>query len=150
VQGLSHIGFLVPDLDAATESYGHELGLDFVGPTAVHIPRCVDDAGDGPLDVRIAMSRQGPPYVELMEQVGRGFYSATRPVGFNHVAVWARDVDIAAALQGRDDADLTPEATLYDEEGRVIVAFFLSERLSGMRIELVPVSSRGSIESSNP
>jgi hypothetical protein len=79
-----------------------------------------------------------------MEQTGEGFYARTRPTGFNHVAVWAPDDELDRALRAPRGSDLTVEATLYDQDGELLVAFFQS-RVLGLRVELVPASRRESI-----
>jgi catechol 2,3-dioxygenase-like lactoylglutathione lyase family enzyme len=136
----SHVGILVADLDAAVKTYSGLLGLSFNGPKTVHVPRFVEPGRDGPIDVRVAFSKQGPPHYELMEKTGNGFYGTEHPDGFNHVGVWVEDAD--AAMREADRKGLRRQAVQYDEEGQILVAFFYPDGLQGLRLELVPERNR--------
>jgi catechol 2,3-dioxygenase-like lactoylglutathione lyase family enzyme len=140
-----HVGILVSDLDQAVRTYGERLGLTFAGPQSVHVPRFEEAGRDGPIDVRVAFSRQGPPYWELLEKTGRGFYGTEQPDGLNHVGIYVDDID--EAIREVERSGLESEAVQYDEDGSVLVAFFQPSGLHGVRLELVPEGRRDRFES---
>lgn len=140
-----HVGILVSDLDQAVKSYGERLGLTFAGPQTVHIPRFEEPGRSGPIDVRVAFSQQGPPYYELLEKTGRGFYGTEQPDGLNHVGVYVDDID--EAIREVESTGFETEAVQYDEDGQVLVAFFHPSALHGVRLELIPEDRRERFES---
>jgi catechol 2,3-dioxygenase-like lactoylglutathione lyase family enzyme len=141
-----HLGFFVPDIEVAVAWYRENLGLTFVGPVTVRIARFASGDMDGPLDVRVAMSREGPFHVELMEQTGSGFYGVDRPGGFNHAAVWVENLEVA--IETAERAGLEIEARLFDDAGQMFAVFVRDTGNVGMRIELVPVAARAAFEAS--
>jgi hypothetical protein len=88
-----HSAFVVPDLEAAMESFGTALGLTWTavrdGQREIHLPASVHE-----VRVRVAFSIQGPPYVELIERVPGSIWD---PSGPHHVGVWVDDVAAASA-----------------------------------------------------
>ena len=88
---LYHVGVVVPDVRAAMEQYSRALGFTWteVGDTVL------DVVVDGePRQARIAAtySRQGPPYLELVEELS-GAVWAQGALGLHHVGFWTDDLE---------------------------------------------------------
>lgn len=78
-----HVGYGVDDLDRAQAELGAGLGLDW-GPTvtATVLGR----------PLRIAVSRQGPPYHELIEAPAGSPWLPAAGLGMVHLGFWSRDL----------------------------------------------------------
>jgi hypothetical protein len=143
---LFHVGILVADIEAAIPQYELALGVNFLKPVCVHVPRLREEIPchrDVSVDVRITFSHEGPPHYELMEEVGGGLYSR-RNAGIHHFGLWVEDCEERTAellTQG-----LLEEAVQYDEDGEMIVAFLQMKDLLHTRIELVPERRRPGLD----
>lgn len=88
---LYHVGLVVPDLRAAMDTYADVLGF---GWTEVHDSR-IDVLVDGQRrEARIAAtySQQGPPYLELVEELSGGVWGRSG-LGLAHAGFWVDDLD---------------------------------------------------------
>ena len=83
-----HVGYVVPDVDVAMELLAGTLGMRWTEVT--ERPRIVHTE-DGTTEVRfrVVYSVQGPPYMELVEQIPSTLWS---PPGQHHVGFWSEDV----------------------------------------------------------
>ncbi|MCW2615084.1 MAG: hypothetical protein JWN08_2078 [Frankiales bacterium] len=119
-----HVGIVVPDARAAMQQYSDALGFTWT------------ELGDSTLDVvvdgrareaRIAAtySREGPPYLEIVQELSGGVWAAGA-LALNHVGMWTDDLEgsvrrlEAAGLPGRVrhvPADGQEELFSYHETG---------------------------------
>jgi catechol 2,3-dioxygenase-like lactoylglutathione lyase family enzyme len=129
-----HIGIMVPDLEAAIESYA-PLGVTFMQPQTVQVHRLLDEGQESTIDLRIAFSHQGPPHWELLEVVGDGIYGPAQTGGLHHVAVLDPDPEKRFEELARSGIRMT--AAQYREDGTMIVGYADPEPFGGIRIELL-------------
>lgn len=91
-QGLEmyHVGVVVPDVRAAMERYTAALGFTWteVGDSRFD---CVVDGRRREACVAATYSRQGPPYLEIVQDLSGGVFSETG-AGLNHVGFWVDDL----------------------------------------------------------
>lgn len=85
-----HVGIVVPDVRAAMEKYSEALGFSFCEPWASTMDVAVDGHAR---EVRLAAtySTQGPPYLELVEELSGGVW-APDALGLDHVGLWTDDL----------------------------------------------------------
>jgi hypothetical protein len=140
-----HWAIVVADFDASAKTLGRDLGYTFAD--SIVSGRPFVDSETGRADVcrlRVAYSRQGPPYLELIEILEPGPAFTTADIGrIHHVGLWCDDV-VAA------DADLAAGGRPYFRIQSATGDLFglLSERSAdfGARIEYAPSSARPTIE----
>lgn len=132
-----HAALHVPDLEAAIESYGRAMQLDFLPPVTRNYARLQQKEHDGVFKARISYSRQGPFYIELLESTGPGMWSAPALDRFHHFGIWAED-----ALQEARKMEASGfewEATIHAGDGSTPVVFV---RRSDVRVEIIDESRR--------
>jgi catechol 2,3-dioxygenase-like lactoylglutathione lyase family enzyme len=138
-----HVGILVGDLDAAIGKFSRVLGLTFNTPMTANFARLEDpDPRQG--FVRCTYSREGPPYIELLEANGDGLFSLSHGEGVHHLGLWEPDTDgRCAALRS---LGVGQEARVVSPEGGTFALFTRPEDLFGTRFELLHESSRAVTE----
>jgi hypothetical protein len=138
-----HIGLLVASLDEVTEAFGRTLDVAFTPAATAHM-HDFDDFSEPdaptPLTLRFAYSKIGPPYYELIEAQERGIFGRQMGIGVHHVGFWAADCD--QRLAELVERGLEVEMAERSPEGRISVAFFKPNALSGMRVELLDERAR--------
>jgi catechol 2,3-dioxygenase-like lactoylglutathione lyase family enzyme len=133
-----HVAILVPDLAQAMERFGRALGMTFAPPIRARIPGIEGQPGATADVAPVTYSRDGPPYLELIEAAGDGVFGAGRGYGVHHIGIWVDDPRAAArSLLG---AGLRVEAGLDDGTDRV--ALTDPADLFGVRIELCGLAIR--------
>lgn len=100
-----HVGVVVPDVRAAMAQYGEALGFTWspVGSSAFDV---LVDGRRQEARVAATYSLEGPPYLELVEELSGGVWAAGA-LGLQHVGLWTDDLEgsiarfDAAGLHGR-------------------------------------------------
>jgi len=129
-----HVGVMVDDIEAAIEDLA-PIGLTFMRPRTVHVDRLVEDGQDSEIDLTVAFSLQGAPQLELLEVVGDGIYGPQHRGGLHHVAIL--DDDPEARAKELVEQGFRVTAAQYRTDGSAIVVYLESERLHGLRVELL-------------
>lgn len=131
-----HVGIVVADLDRSmaefTETFGVEWHRPFQAPTEIRI----DGQPTKSVAPRLTYSKQGPVYLELLEQVPDTIWSEP---GLHHLGFWADNVPDESkrlAESGipllQTDLDVATGATIcYHSTG------------DGLRLELVDIGRAG-------
>ncbi|MCF1592562.1 VOC family protein [Streptomyces muensis] len=92
MRGLYHVGFAVPDIEAARGAVGRALSVEFGPPR----PRQIGDWA-----IWVALSIEGPPFLELIEGPADSPWAAPDGSRFDHLGFWsarlADDRDMLAA-----------------------------------------------------
>ena len=129
-----HVGILVEDIDQAIDRFSEMLGIEFAGPETVPLTDLEEPGRDGPFELTLAYSKQGPPHVELLEATGDGVYGAHHGYGLHHYGTWTDDFDGEwSKLTARG---MKPEAVFSSQDGRF--GGFLDPRpLLGVRYEIL-------------
>jgi hypothetical protein len=132
-----HAALHVPDLDAAIESYGRTMQLDFLAPVTRNYARLQQKNHDDAFVARISYSRQGPFYIELLESSGPGIFSGPALDRFHHFGIWAKD----AMREGlkMEASGFQWEATIHADDGSTPVVFV---RRDDVRVEIINESRR--------
>jgi len=141
---LFHVGVLVPDIEKAMDRFSEALGLTFMDPAVAHVDAFEQASGTNVLDLRITWSKEGPPYLELLEsQDNEGLYGHHQE-GLHHVGLWEPDpVKLMERLVGMG---LTKEAIQWAPEGGIIAAYTAPRELYGTRLEFIEASRKPGME----
>lgn len=142
---VAHLGFVVDDLDATMARLGVEWGLSWAPVRAVRaLVRVADSREPEPQghDVRFVTSRQGDPYVKLIEAVPGSVWPPDGGDRLDHWTFWVTSLRDAVSDLERKGYAL--EATGLEEDGRPRYAYLRSPQ--GWRIELGCESNRGEFE----
>jgi hypothetical protein len=132
-----HVAVVVEDLADAMDELGELLGLQWGEPftgSSHHVTGSGDVVEAAP---RVVLSRQGPPYMELIERRPGTVYA---DLGLHHLGFWTDDV---AAESGRFSAAGCPmEASGATADGtRTGFAYHLAG--NDLRLELVDIARVG-------
>lgn len=126
----AHLGIQVEDLDRACTLLNRLFGLTFAEPITgwpIHVQ--LGEGGEVEhSEGRFTVSRQGPPYVEVTENVegSRVWQSDGRPMAFHHAA-----------------AGYPVEAGGLDDQGRYRYTY---HDVDGLRVEMAGASARPAFE----
>jgi hypothetical protein len=136
-----HVGVVVPDVHAAMEQYAQALGFTFsaVGDTTLDV--LVDGQ---PRRARIAAtySLEGPPYLELVEELSGGVWAAGA-LGLQHVGLWTDDLE--GSVRRLEDAGLAGRVRHAPPEGSPVLFSYHSGG-PGLWWELVSTAFRPRLE----
>jgi hypothetical protein len=135
MDGMWQIGMVVEDIDAACEDLARAFGWEWT-----RAERTIDVVADGaPLNVtlQIAIARQGPSYLELIQGVeGTPWWP---PHGLDHIAFWAEELtENAARLEA---AGLARKVSYQTADGEVMGMTY-HQGDDGLRIEHVDAARR--------
>jgi Glyoxalase/Bleomycin resistance protein/Dioxygenase superfamily len=140
-----HWAIVVEDFDTSAESLGRDLGYTFA--ESIVSSRPFLNSANGQADIcrlRVAYSRQGPPFLELIQILAPGPAFTYADIGrIHHVGLWCDDLAAAEndlAVSGR------PYFQIQTDGGELFG--LLSERSTdfGARIEYSPSTARPAIE----
>lgn len=139
-----HVGFLVDDLDKAMESFGSAFGVTWTVPDIGSVDAWDEELGDFRLTLKVAYSKQGPPYVELLQSQESGLYKASQGEGVHHIGLWEPDCETRQAELIAEG--ITPIHTQYTEDRKIIVSYFDPDKMHGVMLELVDEARRPIME----
>ncbi|MGH7897958.1 MAG: hypothetical protein ACREQQ_08390 [Candidatus Binatia bacterium] len=114
-----HVGILVANLDEAIERFSLAFGLTFapIGEMRSELHGAFETA----CVVRATYSREGPPYIELIEGQGDGLFSLARGEGVHpDVAAVAALALTAPAHEGKSYAMTGTERITPEEQARIL------------------------------
>lgn len=94
IENISHVASIVPDLDRAMREMSEQIGATWA--TTRHSDAVMLQMPDGPhttRNLRVVMSLQGPPYLELLEgsQDARSIWNIAGGPRFHHIGYYAED-----------------------------------------------------------
>src|SRR6185437_13803844 len=132
-----HVGFVVPDLEAAMADLGEGLGVTFAEPMT--LPYTTLHALDGAHEVTLRLSyTTRPVHIELIGNAPDSLWDFADRQRGHHLGVWADDVDAEAArLEARGWRRLW---WALNDDGRL--AFSYHETPYGFYIELIGVGAK--------
>lgn len=82
-----HVCFVVPDIELAMEDLARTAGVEWSG---------IREDAIGKWDYRMAFSRTGPPYFELIQGPAGSPWDSTLGARCDHVGFWTRSVEESA------------------------------------------------------
>ncbi|HEX4518322.1 MAG TPA: VOC family protein [Gaiellaceae bacterium] len=126
----SHVCLAVSDLERAQVDLGASLGLTWAAVRMV-------DTGAG--EIRLTYSRQGPPFLELVEGAPGSLWDPGVSTPPHHTGYWSDDVEADSARLRAEGMEVVLDGTAH---GRRFV--YLRSR-HGLTIELTDVQRRPAI-----
>jgi catechol 2,3-dioxygenase-like lactoylglutathione lyase family enzyme len=135
-----HVGFLVKDLDSATERFGDVFGVSWTKRTTTHSTFWEPGVGTVALELDVTYSVEGPPHIELLQATGDGLYSARRGEGFHHIGGWSTNLPMDEG--GPGDPPLERIAAQFNGAGELIVSHFSPDQLHGVMLEVITEGRR--------
>jgi len=135
IDNLYHVGYLVPDLRAAMDTFGRHLQCMWATPFEMGTGFETADGGTDDRVGRFAYSKEGPPFLELIEVIAHPESIFAEPAGggFHHVGVYAE--------RWRDEvARLTDDGMEVERIGAGLA--FVRDPNTGFRIEVVSFKGR--------
>ena len=139
----AHLGLQVESLEQACTLLNRLFGLTFAEPiTGWPIAVRVDDEIEES-EGRFTVSRQGPPYVEVTENVpgSKVWHSDGRPMTFHHLGFWVDDVE--AASRQLVEAGYPVQAGGLNERGGYRYTY---HEVEGLRVEMADAAARPAFE----
>jgi len=140
-----HIGLQAENLSQACNLLSAALGISWAEPVGGW-PVQVRMAGRDELEEsegRFTLSRQGPPYLELGQNVPGSpiWHSDGQPISVHHLGFWVEDVEAASARLS--EAGFPFEAGGLAADGQLRYAY---HQVGGMRIEVCERSARDAFD----
>jgi hypothetical protein len=138
---LYHVGIVVPDARAAMQQYSDALGFSWTELGTSTLDLVVDGQ---PREARIAAtySREGPPYLEIVEELSGGVWAAGA-LALNHVGMWTDD--LAGSVQRLEASGLPGRVRHVPAAGQPEL-FSYHETGTGTWWELVSTAFRPRLE----
>ena len=143
-KGVDQVAILVPDLDEAVKNWHALLG---VGPWAIYTfskptVKNMSYHGEPATPVfRVAFGQVGPLRIELIQPLeGDTIYAdfiAEHGYGMHHIGILTEDMDTALAQAREAGLEVIQEGSEYGLDGTGHYAYFDTEALIGMAIELI-------------
>ena len=132
-----HITLVVADVEAAKEDLGRVLGLSWGKTQNRRVTTDSPARGVKEIVVCYAYSLNGPPYLELVQQVPDSIFAE---LGLHHIGIWCSDfVEESARLEAegwpRECVNVTPE-------GEWMSGLF-HRGPSGLRVEVIDIANSG-------
>jgi catechol 2,3-dioxygenase-like lactoylglutathione lyase family enzyme len=133
---IDHIGILVPNLEQAIDKWSTVLGYTFSPIGRYRTPRYADHSNPEPHfhDARISFSKQGPPYIELMEAAGDGTHSLDQ-LGIHHFGI--RGSDTRARKDELCALGIGVDGESFSEAGDLLLFFTEKGAMDGVRLEYI-------------
>jgi catechol 2,3-dioxygenase-like lactoylglutathione lyase family enzyme len=135
-----HTGLVVPDVREAVERYS-ALGLRFAD-LRVSTMDVVVDGGRRQAELLVTYSIDGPPYLELIEELSGGVW-AQEALGLSHIGFWAPD--LPQAVERMSALGLPSRVCEVGQDGR-LDRFSFHPGDGGLWVELVSTSFRPQLE----
>jgi len=137
-----HIGVVVQDLDRAMDELGTSLGYEWTSVRAMNTELLVP-AGSKPVSLRLAFTRQGPPWLEFIEGPADSVWSAAGGNALHHVAFWVDDLE--GERRHLESQGMAFEVGGMSADGQLSgFAYHLNPH--GGRVELVDVRLKDGLE----
>jgi catechol 2,3-dioxygenase-like lactoylglutathione lyase family enzyme len=136
-----HVGIVVPDVRAAMARYSAALGFTWsrIGDSTFDV---LVDGRRQEARVAATYSFEGPPHLELVEELSGGVWAA-EALGLQHVGFWADDLE--GAITRFDSAGLPGRVRHLPAEGKPTM-FSYHDGGAGLWWELVSPAFRPRLE----
>jgi hypothetical protein len=123
-----HVGFVVQDIEQATADLSRAIGLTWGE---------ILDFTMHEWDLRLVVSREGPPFIEVLQAPDGSPWDASAGPRIDHLGVWTEDLE-------RDRRRLVDAGAPLDVDGPALGRPFTYHRVesAGARIELVDLVRR--------
>jgi hypothetical protein len=119
------VGVLVQDIDAARDELSRALGIVWSE---------VVERTNGDWQIRVCFSKEGPPYLELIEGPPGSPWDSSGGSRIDHIGYWTPDID-------EHKRRLEQEGLELETDGSPLFTY-QTGRASGLRVELLDASGR--------
>lgn len=119
------VGVLVEDLDAAREELSAALGIVWSD---------IVERRNGDWEIRVCFSKEGPPYLELIEGPAGSPWDCSGGSRIDHIGYWTPDIE-------QHKQTLEANGIAIDHDGAPLFTY-QTGRASGLRIELLDASGK--------
>ncbi|MFD4569494.1 VOC family protein [Streptomyces sp. NPDC058467] len=136
---IHHVGVLVGDLEDAIERWSLGTGYTFSEVARYRTDFYEDRSHPEPHfhDARICFSREGPPFIELMEFCGEGTHSSAQGEGIHHLGFMDYP-DPDGRLRELHEHGVDSDGIARDgPDGKTLLWFTDKHYLHGIRLEYV-------------
>ncbi len=142
-ENVFHFAIVVPEIERGMEMIAKQFSVSF-GPPIPTNAKFLIAGREVDIAVRFTYSRQGPPYIELVQAVqGTVFAAATGGSPVHHIGVFVEDMEAEVARLTNEGFDL--EFQSIGRDGRLGANSFINSEL-GVRTELVTTELRGLVQ----
>jgi catechol 2,3-dioxygenase-like lactoylglutathione lyase family enzyme len=128
---LFHVGIVVPDVEAALETYSDAFGFHWTELRRSSPQEVMAGGQRVSTEIRACYSVEGPPHVELIEDVTGNVWGDSA-YGLNHTGYWADDITTA-----RDRLERSGLPAIVFDAGSTPPRFSYHRAANGMWVELV-------------
>jgi len=137
-----HIGVTVSSIDRALDELGAQMGFTWTDVRTLNArvrmgSRIVEGSA------RVAFSREGPPWFEVIEGPPDTIWAPEQGIGLHHVGLYVDDLPGEIARLER--LGMSIETASIDAEGNLRNFAYLNG-FAGMRVELVDVRLKPTLE----
>jgi hypothetical protein len=138
-ENIYHIGVVCPDIERGMREVAGQLGITWAPrrTATVTVKEPTRDASTVGLEV--VYSRNGPPYLELIEAKGDGVWSGSAGPRLHHLGIYVDD--LAGETARLERSGMKMEAHGVDGEGRLALFGYLLSA-TGIRVEVVDARGR--------
>jgi hypothetical protein len=139
-ENIYHIGVVCPDIVRGMEEVGEQLGITWAPRRTANVTVWSPDGSVKPIGLEVVYSRNGPPYLELIEATSdETVWSGAPGPRLHHIGVYVDDLQGEVARLTA--AGMVDEAHGVGPDGNLSLFSYLMGA-HGMRVELVDASGR--------
>ena len=131
-----HIGIIVKNMEDGMADVGQRWGVTFPAPSPFTVHVRLADGSERDISSRFVYSRQGPPFLELIEAVPGTVWEFSEGSQLHHVGVWVDDLEAEIAELTSDGSSVLEMASLTPE-GKIFGVCYINNG-SHIRLEIVP------------
>ena len=139
-----HVGILVADLSIAIENFSRVFEVEFNEPAMIRTPLLSNDDRRN-YDMRVSYSRNGPPFLELIEGHDVGYFSLAGGEGVHHIGLWVGDGEVLSD-SNRFRALHIEAAIPHEDTTGTVTRMSSPSMLHGVRLEMVEEGDRVGLE----
>lgn len=138
-ENVYHLGIVVHDIERAMDDIAAETGISWAPLRQANVTVKSPDGRIEPVGLQVVYSRNGPPFMELIQAKPGTIWTPDPAPRLHHMGVYVDDLVSEVARLER--LGMVDEAHGVDEDGNLVLFSYLSDR-HGFRIELVDAAGR--------
>jgi hypothetical protein len=128
VAAFYHVGLIVENLQEAMDELSQSVGLHWEEP---------HDSEYGSSRIRVTMSIEGPPFIELIQGEPGGLWDTSQGSRMDHIGFWAEDLESEKQKLSAAGMVLDFDSAHYGFGTRGSVFSYHRSPKTGLRIELI-------------